>query len=85
MEACFREFDKDRDSKLNYDEFCLMMNTRGHSLELLLDHHATIGDRSPARNLSEESLKDDEEEEELAGEESSSDARSTITAETTVD
>ena len=26
VEACFKEFDKDKDDKLNYDEFCLMMN-----------------------------------------------------------
>ncbi len=39
VEACFREFDRDGDKKLSYDEFCAMMNTRRHSLELLLEHH----------------------------------------------
>ncbi len=28
VEACFREFDRDKDKKLSYDEFCVMMNTR---------------------------------------------------------
>ncbi len=39
VEACFREFDRDGDKKLSYDEFCAMMNTRRDSLELLLEHH----------------------------------------------
>lgn len=41
VEACFREFDRDLDNRLSYDEFCVMMNTRKHSLELLLEHHKT--------------------------------------------
>ena len=49
VDACFREFDKDGDKKLNYDEFCLMMNTRRHTLELLLEHHRSI-DESPSSN-----------------------------------
>lgn len=33
IDACFREFDKDKDNRLSYDEFCLMMNTRRQSVE----------------------------------------------------
>eukprot|EP00095_Tigriopus_kingsejongensis_P007265 maker-scaffold144_size312663-snap-gene-0.7 protein:Tk07265 transcript:maker-scaffold144_size312663-snap-gene-0.7-mRNA-1 annotation:"Calmodulin" len=44
IEACFREFDKDRDKKLSYEEFCDMMNTRRHTLEVLLEHHISPED-----------------------------------------
>ena len=34
MEACFREYDRDRDNRLNFAEFCVMMNAKHHSAQV---------------------------------------------------
>ena len=56
VEACFKEFDKDKDNRLNYGEFCVMMNTRKHSLDILLDEHrkesAAAGSSPPGQHRS---------------------------------
>ena len=34
VEACFREYDRDRDNRLNFEEFCVMMNAKRHSAQV---------------------------------------------------
>ena len=33
VDACFREYDRDRDNCLNFAEFCVMMNAKHHSAQ----------------------------------------------------
>ena len=33
VDACFREYDRDRDNRLNFAEFCVMMNAKHHSAQ----------------------------------------------------
>jgi hypothetical protein len=39
VDACFREYDRDGDNRLNYDEFCVMMNAKKSSVTVLLQSH----------------------------------------------
>ncbi len=48
VDACFREFDRDGDHKLSYEEFCLMMNTRRHTVQdVLLGGGGSPASKSP--------------------------------------
>lgn len=42
VEACFREYDRDRDNRLNFAEFCVMMNAKHHSAQVLLEVHKEL-------------------------------------------